>query len=307
MNIRISITLVIVFFVVFSSFFIFHNAFSDISSEKFYLQKFDPNKKKIFIYGSSHVIQLNNTHINNQISNEYENYIIYNMGENGDTPKRRYLNVEKDISLNPEIIFYGIAFRDFNSYTGNNDLQNTDYRLVDILPLDTTEIENINPKLTTLQVVRSFFIDILSDKPNRDIPYPNNPAFSDKFTEEILSKEELSNKKVSLQLYIAEKNNEQVEYFKKIVNSLNKAGIKVVIFITPYSSVELESINGEEKRKFFTILSEIEEEHNVKIYNFSEKYADLEIWRDPTHVAFNSKAIIYSNEISKMILQEIDE
>jgi hypothetical protein len=306
MNKRISVTVLIAFFIVFSSLFVFNNTFSEISTEKFYSQDFDTQKKKILIYGSSHVFQLNNTYINNQISKNFENYIVYNMGENADTPKRRWLNVQNDISLNPELIFYGITFRDFST-TSKNENQFTDFKLTNLLPDDLARVETINPKLTTLEVLRGIVIDVLAEESKKDVPYPNNPAFSEKPIERILTYEELQSYPSVIPMDIPLENNEELGYFKKILDSYNDENIKVIVFINPHHRTALDAIPSVEKTKFFEILSKIEKEYDVKIFDFSEKYADLQIWRDPTHVAYNSDAIIFSEDMAKLIIQEIEK
>jgi len=306
MNKRISLSVGIVFLAVFTLLFIFNDAFSDISTEQFYDQEFNPIKKKIFIYGSSHAIQLNSSHINHQVSLEKENYIVYNMAENADTPKRRSINLQKDINLNPEIIFYQISFRDF-ALPKTNEIKTNELKLIDIIPIDFTELETMNPKLTTMQVARSALIDILSIKSNTDIPYPNNPAFSDRGVEEIISDEELRKNPISKLRDIRIPNDEQIQYFKTILKTYDEENIKVVIFISPLSDYAIESIPIQEKNKFFELLSNIKNEFNVKIYDLSEEYANLKIWRDPTHVAYNPNALVFSDDIAKIIINEIEQ
>ena len=63
---------------------------------------------------------------------------------------------------------------------------------------------------------------------------------------------------------------------------------------------------GNFKQKLKHILDEISSEFDIPIYNFTNNYASLDIWADPSHVAFNKNSIIYSDDIAKMILKEID-
>lgn len=305
MNKKISLIVLVVFFVVFSSLFVFDNAFSDISKKRFYEQEFDPDKKKILIYGSSHSVQLNSTHINHKISQEEDNYIVYNMAENADKPKRRILNINNDVALNPEIIVYEISFRDFSSLKTEQAVN--DYvHLIDLIPGDFTKLETMNPKLTTLQVARSVLIDILSDTPNSEIPYPNNPAFSTREIENIVPHDELRTMMTDEFDYMIINNYEQIEYFKNILNELQEKNIKVIILVSPLSNYAIESLPIQEKNKFFGILEEIKNEFNVKIYDLSEKYSKLDIWRDLTHVAYNPNALIFSDEVAEIIINEIE-
>jgi len=118
--------------------FFFNKTFMNISEEKFYSQEFDSSKKKILIYGSSHLIKLNSTHIKEEVAKVSDKYSIFNMAENADTPKRRSLNIDNDLQLEPKIIIYGIGFRDFNSI--KKETLETELRFVDIIPFDTTEL-----------------------------------------------------------------------------------------------------------------------------------------------------------------------
>mgnify|MGYP000147058854 FL=1 len=49
------------------------------------------------------------------------------------------------------------------------------------------------------------------------------------------------------------------------------------------------------------------EEFEIKMYNFTNKYSDLNIWQNPTHVSYNMDAIIFSEDIANIIIQEVDE
>ena len=60
------------------------------------------------------------------------------------------------------------------------------------------------------------------------------------------------------------------------------------------------------KNKFFEILSSINEYHDVNIHYLDEKFSYLPIWTDSTHVAVNEKSSIYSDDITKIILDELD-
>lgn len=304
MNGRIGLVLAIIFIIVFTGLFHFNNIYSNISEDKFYSQSFDPSKKKILIYGSSHLVQLNSTHIFDKIRDTSDEYILFNMAENGDTPKRRSLNVEKDLSINPEIVVYGIGFRDFS--ISKNEKTEIEFKINHILPFDTTELETLNPKLTTLEVLRAIVIDVISKNKESTVPYPNTSIFSERIQEEILDEDKLKSKKESLgQILIPLEKNEQVKYFKSIIEKLKENNIKILIVITPHHKIALEEIPKKERDNFYQILSIIEKEFDVKVYDFSDKFSNYSIWRDITHVAYNSKATIFSEEFAQIIIKEI--
>ena len=47
--------------------------------------------------------------------------------------------------------------------------------------------------------------------------------------------------------------------------------------------------------------------NGIKIYEFEEKYKDLNIWYNPTHVSLHSNSTIFSTEIAEIIVQEINK
>ena len=57
--------------------------------------------------------------------------------------------------------------------------------------------------------------------------------------------------------------------------------------------------------KLEKIISDIEQEFNVTIYDFRDRYIDLPIWMDVTHIAYHPDSMIYSQEIADMILSEL--
>ena len=228
------------------------------------------------------------------------------MSENGDTPKKRSLNIERDLELEPEIVIYGVGFRDF-SLEKEQNLQ-TELSVADLLPFDTTEVETLNPKLTTLQVLRSFTIDLTKTDDKTDVPYPNTSIFAEVIQEKIASSDELHKDSESIREFIiTTQDNEQLDYFRTIIQTLQENNVKVAVMATPYHNSVIEKIPEIEKRNFYKILSDIEDELGVQVYDFSNEYEGLSIWRDTSHVALNQKSIVFSDDFAQMIIQEIEE
>ncbi|SVD11492.1 uncharacterized protein METZ01_LOCUS364346, partial [marine metagenome] len=92
---------------------------SSISDNKieFYHQDFDASEKKIFLVGSSDVAQINEAFIQNFIFDSKSNYKIYNLGYGEDKPAKRLAYINDIISAKPEIVVYGISFKDFTKGT----------------------------------------------------------------------------------------------------------------------------------------------------------------------------------------------
>ena len=96
-------------------------------STDLYIQIYDPNwhgiissnksidstKDKIFIIGSSNVYAVNAASINEQLSNEQKNYLVYNLADMGDNPTRRLNSIDNIISHKPEFVLYGVGLWDF--------------------------------------------------------------------------------------------------------------------------------------------------------------------------------------------------
>jgi len=86
-----------------------------VEQEKFYLQDFSSYHKKIFLLGTSHVMPLNSTFIQEKISSEKNDFLVYNLSIGSSEPKDRIKTLELILAAEPEIIVYGIAERDFRT------------------------------------------------------------------------------------------------------------------------------------------------------------------------------------------------
>lgn len=313
MNVKISIAVLIAFSFTFLSLIVFSNvAFSDSfeasKNNQFFQQKFDPMEKKVFLFGSSHVAFVNTTHIINKVSQENPRYVIYNLAYGNDTPERRYDTLQETISLNPKIVFYGVSYLTFHTKPAEtNQIPNISQLLegkVDVIPK--------NPKRITLNVIR----DILNDKKIfsatvKDITLPNAPfvAFQKDRTiildnNELKREVQTSNYEISITPIIK---NEEINYFKKILSELQEKNITVVIFKTPHHPFYHEIVPDSEKNALDSVLDDVSKEFNIKIYDFSKKYSEMHVWADTTHVAYNKNALIYSDDIAKMIISEIEK
>tara|TARA_B110001454_G_scaffold178357_1_gene171151 strand:- start:1038 stop:1991 length:954 start_codon:yes stop_codon:yes gene_type:complete len=294
-----------IFFVIFNQFPTEDANFKDHS---FFNQEFDPENKKILLLGSSHTGQINSTLLQNNISNIDENVIVYNLAYNGDTPKKRLEQLNQITSLQPSIIFYGISYRDFGT---NNIEQNSPLEINNFLSNSLDQIFNIdkvNPKLITLEAIRDIFssTNLFPPEGNR-IYVENQPFFSyDRSQMIIVSDAELQKQKNITQIPIIEgrDSNEQFQYFKKFLQEMKNKEIEVVIFTTPVHKYYLENMPDKDKKEFQLMLNEIIKENNLKIYEFSDKYVDLQIWYNLSHVSYNKKAIIYSEGVSEIIISE---
>lgn len=306
-NIRIVIVISIAFFVVFSSLFVLQDIFptpnTSIEKNEFFFREFDPDIKKIFIFGSSQTAALNTTHVIQKVTQAHDDYAVYNLGYDTDSPKKRLDSLQETINLKPKVVFYGVSFRDFTS-----DHKGKNYFDIQQLKNEFEPNVSVNPKIVTLQAIKRLFGDTASTlKTERKIIQPNTP-----FTElgprgAIIVNENELKKQLAKDGIIQvdfSANNEQIVNFKKIISELKKNNIKVVLFTVPLPRTYLDSVPDSDKEELHTLLNDISKDFDVEFYDFTNRYEDLPIWSDLTHVAANPKAIIYSDDVAKMILQE---
>ena len=268
------------------------------------------NENKILLLGSSHIGHLNMTHIVTQVENKNLDITVYNLADNGDSPKFRYNDLEQIINLEPKIVFYGISYRDFdqpiestNVKRNNLDIKNS---IEEIIP---EELKSINPQLLTRKVIRNVLDDTgISKKPSYEIKPANTPFFAlGDMQTKISDKNELQRQLLIVlppPAKIQFDSNEEIEKFYEIIKALQNEEITVVVFTTPLSRVYLEELSKSTKISLDNILKNISEKYDIEIYKFEEKYADLEIWNNVDHVAYNNKSIIFSDQIAEMILKE---
>ena len=93
---------------------------------------------------------------------------------------------------------------------------------------------------------------------------------------------------------------------KKIISELKKNDIELILFSTPLSRTYLDEIDKADIEIFESALQKISDEFDVKIYHFYDKYADLNVWSDISHVSTNQNVSIYSTDIADIILNEIN-
>ena len=316
MNLKIVLAVCVAFVITFSSLYltitIFDNSERIDYKNQFYSKQFPLNENKILLIGSSHIGHLNMSHVINKIENENLDFTIYNLADNGDSPKFRYDELSQIISLEPELVFYGISYRDFNQLSELSNSQRNDFTIKNSLDdLVPEELKSINPQLLTRKVIR----DVLDDsniikKPTYEIKPKNTPFFSlGDLQTEISNQNELKRQLLTVlpdpkKIQVESQNNEEIEKFHKILRELQSEGISVIIFTTPINPIYLDEIKNSTKISFTNELKNISEEYEIKIYEFENNYGDLEIWNNLDHIAYNKKSIIFSDEIANMVIKE---
>ena len=314
MNYRIIISVLIAFGIAILAFYLLYNFFPDPTitrnNHEFYLQELNPEERKTFLIGSSHMGQLNTTHIIEKISQKFPNETVYNLSFNRDRPEERIEDVDQIISHKPELVIYGVSYRDFHYPKNMNEL-NLGQIFLTLLSNENNELDELNPKFITISSIKKILNQFgilkksvfeLQNTPFHQLGYKQAKIADNSELEKMISKSGAS------ELYIRNySNNQQVIYLEKIIKKLQDQDIDVILVSTPTHKMYRESISEESRKQFELILEKISNNLGIKVVNYNEKYLDMNIWRDLSHIAYNQNAIIFSEDISKIIIDEIDK
>ena len=314
MNGKITLCVIISFFFTFTLLFSTNASSLDptpsLFNYEFFTQEFDPDKKIIFLLGSSNVGQLNVTKINEMISSQHNDYEIFNLAYNADTPKIRFKSVEEIISLKPKYVLYGVSFIDFKHPIEKENIFDIKFSFAQLLPNNT--IEKFNPKFNTVEKIKETFISTgLFPPPRKIFSIPNTPFFEyNEDSTKIMTEDELKRELPLSGVYASEINltddHQEVQYFEKIISEFQKNNIKVVVFTTPVPNLYYNALSDSVKDDFNKLLEKVSNDYDVEIYNFSNEFGDMDIYWDLIHVSYNEKSLVYSESVAKIILKEIE-
>jgi len=291
---------------------------------EFYSKKFDPKQEPVFIIGSSNIGQLNTTLVNEIVSKNYPSFEVYNLAITSDFPSTRLPHLEKTIALKPKLIIYGITYRDFVMCGFNaNEICDTEknYFLLpdikniveDALPKEIQQ-NRLNPELTTLQIIRDAFksskLFIEQDKirlPN-NIFYYVDPKLHHTIIENVeeLKKQSAMMKNEGFVMDTSD-SSKDVKALKIIINSFKENNIKIILYLMPQNRpYYLDNISDTDKENFNLMIKKISSEFNVPVYNFTDRYSNYDIWADTRHISYNPQAKIFSEDMAKIIIDEIE-
>ena len=294
-------------------------------STDLYIQVYDPNwhgiinssksvdssKGKIFIVGSSNINAINATSINEQLSNEQKNYLVYNLADQGDNPIRRASSIDNIISHKPEFVLYGVGLWDFQKPISHLQSHSaSDYLLhprdffkslfqdnIDLYGYGPGKIF-ISPKDRSLTSVK--YILRGPDQPYHPfIKFEPTPIHSNEKLVEVFGWPENNGLDVT-------EENKKIIALNQIIHKLQKNDIKVILFSYPHSKA-LYTFEPQDLKDFQIMLNNKSNEFDIPVYSLHEKYVDLEIWRETLHVAIHPDAQIYADDILKIILKEISQ
>jgi|TARA_B110000467_G_C18338536_1_gene500784 hypothetical protein len=282
-----------------------------MSQKEFYSQDFDSGKKRIFIVGSSEVFSINPIQIKNYLLNYDYEYDIFNLAMISDTPLNRIETLDMMISAKPEIIIYGISDRDF-IYSPSDQLDTVLPSPSDYSSLVYNKFKNsldfdISLFETPQRVTLSYIVDFLHTNENKSdiLEYENTPFM--KITKALsFVDNDLGFIRTGFEQGPSPNQNLNYLAFKQIINELQNHDIKVIVLVTPHSKFYLDFMPKSQNDYLNLILNDLNSIKNIGIYDLYTEYADLNIWADVSHIAVNSDIVIYTKDVSEIILKEIE-
>jgi hypothetical protein len=296
-----------------------HNVNQQYLERMFYQNDTNTSKNKIYFFGSSHINALNTTHIDKKIQDGgLIGFSTYNIMMNSDNPSRRLNTIDMVLLTKPQVVVYGIDMRSFvesniGSFQNENKLLPDPQKNLKIffnifkenIPVDLSFLSS--PKFSMLKSIRGLFQDGDRQQLMEFSPYPNAPTVL--ITKENLvskSYEELRNMKSvqTLDQFRESEINKEVMALKQIIKEFKQNNIKIIIFTTPYPKSYGEQVQSK-ITPFNDMIKNIESYTDLKIYRLDYTDIDTQIWSDPTHIAINKNSTIYSNDVAKIILNEI--
>ena len=296
-----TIIIVLLFSFMFSFYFLFMTQNTLAVTQTFFYSHIDEyDESKIFLVGSSHFMPLNPEHMEKFIFKD-EVYSIFNLAESADKPNTRIRQLDNIIAADPDLIIYGLNYRDFSENSRTDFLLPSPKELIkQNVPLDIPSFLD-NPKLGTLSVIRDFFKVEMSG--NYEI---KTPFFKiEEYLFPIVTNKQL-NKIVGSDMYIPIKEkNKQFQNFKSMMMKFKENNLKVVVILTPIRESSIDKISQISKDNFDLIITAISVSLNISVYSLMENYEDEEIWRNTNHITNDVPGLVFSEDVAKIILKEI--
>ena len=330
-NLKIGIIVAVIFLTSFSIIYVvgdwYNSNYSiNVIVKNWFDERFDSKEDNIYIVGASYVWPINASHVQQIISKAGHEYEVYNLGVQAErfNPKLKY--IDKLILSNPNVVVLGLPYPGtigaplgILATTGSpaaiTTINNEESDLTTLTSLDFEEYLDIetyvdldnfkNPKFVSLNLV-----DILSDKkPQYNLatkePFIPNHLLSTIRNDEMIKKHLLERSPGWLKKSPSYENVE-LNAFKEIVKKLKEKKIKVIVFVPPFHEFYWEEIGDEKEAKFISIIETLESDLDIKIYNLHDSYSDKKIWADGVHISRHPQSIIYSNDVAKIIIGELN-
>jgi hypothetical protein len=286
---------------------------SKIEDEKKYYESIYDIKNKIFIVGSSESQALNPFFIEELLLKNNEKYFVFNLSKGATHPQRYLETFDLLISAKPQVVVYGISARDFNDIIPSTENLPATTLLLDTSLIFQNSLNYVNtkflhfsddfiPKLITLKKIRGFTVNSQDYIKGPFIRFDYQRNFNTQ------SDESLKNS-ASFYSKIQFRNtgeNQNILAFKQIIDKLKEKNIQIILFTTPQHKYAYDLVEKSDKREFEKILEEITEYSGLEIHSFTDKYSDMDVWRNLNHIVRSESSLIYSEDIGNLILQELN-
>lgn len=269
------------------------------------------NNKKIFILGSSYVGRINASLLQNYLYSHGAKYSVYNLARSSDLPKLRLQEIDAIIAMKPNIVVYGVGFRDFEKLTQTrpeNILPNIQEALSKQMSLDNLVVYMNhhglgNPQVSTLKFFQMIYGETEQAYVN-DTPFYPAHSKAD-FYRKIKTDDQLHKEILKVVPFRGIGNTEDFQAMEKILDKFSRNKIKVILFSTPYSIHFLDTISSRDKRAYVSIMEGLHKKFNIPTYIMLDKYARYKIWTDSTHVSLDSVGNLFTFDIGKLVIKEI--
>jgi uncharacterized protein YjbI with pentapeptide repeats len=344
-NLHLAIACLLILAISFSAIFAYLTVFDVYASQTFGVDgNFDGvdfTKKKILVLGASSVDVLNFTRIDEDLAeNGWVDYEVFNLTEDGDRPTKRIAQIDELLKIKPDLVLYGLGMREFGYDTFSPGLTKClplnydafwDIRkeiptkpiladtiiVIDFEPLalmknliqDNVESllpEFVEPKFATI----SFLNNVIYQKEIKSESFLNKNYTELKKqggVKEIISNERLEKKLNGMVLgYCNDVNSEELNSLKEILDAFKENSMDVRVFVAPYSGAYLDVMSDLVIRHYFVGLYKTTSSSNVELYSFLDRYADMEIFHDATHVAANQESLAYSKDFALFVSSIIE-
>ena len=319
-NLKISFLILIALGISFSVFVIVIQYFyenqinSEYYDEEKYYNSIREIDNKIFLVGGSQISALNPFIIEAFLTENNENYQVFNLSKMANVPQREIRNIDLLISAEPEIVVYGISARDFSEIKSVNKPEvKLDQSLPDPSLLFKNWLNDQNTEILLLQPDFSPKLIILKELRGVTVnsqDYIKAPFFRFDYKRDfnVMNNNGLKslaiNDATPVKIRDPDENRALLD-LKEIINKLQENNIKIILFTTPQHKYIYDLVDSSEKITFEKILTDITKHTDLEIHLFTEKYSDLDIWRNPTHIVVGKDSLIFSEDIANLILEEL--
>lgn len=267
----------------------------------------NPNKDKILIIGSSQVFTINATYVSKFLEDNEKYYEVYNLADPGQLPDRRLKYLDSMISAEPTMVFYGLGMMEFQ--------KKPPYEISEAITKNDQFIKVMDPGNFFWYTIKYFTDENLaigagaSPKDRtalflkfilRGPEYTYSP-FMKYFERNIKDIDQISAREFTG--FDLSNDNMNVKAVHKIIDTLQENNIKIVIFSVPNIRQYLDQISDSEMTEYLSFLNEISKKTDV--YYLHDRYADMNIWTDSVHIAVHKNSTVYTTDMSKIILEEI--